>query len=258
MTKFKITATVPVGQYANIMPEIEVDAPTFDEARAIAMKKLEEIWEQYGVVPLRKRANKGIELECFTGGSIWFNKETHTYSNDKGEKYLSGSVFAHQDEKPFDSVTVSEAYAKKNGGEAQYYRDQWQLNSDCSSGFGTAIHAALELYGTYGVVHKHPFLKSVVESFYAAHKDEKAMYEAVIANHELKTCGTVDRLLIVDEKKRICRVQDFKTDGVLTLDKKAIYTKQLNFYKEIMTAAWWTVEGLDLFHWDGEWHTVTL
>lgn len=257
MQKFKITATVPVGQYANIMPEIEVEAETFEEARSVAMAKLEEIWDQYGVVPLKKKTDKGVELECFTGGSIWFNKETHTYTNDKGEKYLSGSVFAHQSEKPFDSVAVSEAYARKNGGEAQYYRSQWQLNGDCSSGFGTAIHAALELYGTYGVTHKHPFLKSVVEGFYVAHKGEQAVYEAVIANHELLHCGTVDRLLIVDEKKKICRVQDFKTDA--DLDKKLpLYKKQLKFYAEIMEAAGWKVEALELFHWAGQWKEVVL
>lgn len=255
--KFTIGATIPTTQYGNLQPSIEVEALTIEEARAIALPQIEELWDMYAERPLKKKTDRGIELECFTGGSIWFNKDIHVYTNQDGARYLSGSTYAAQYEKPFDTKAVSEAYAKKHGGEAAYWAAQWQLNSDCSRGFGTAIHAALELFGTYGVVHKHPVLKKVVESFYEVHK-EAAVYEAVIANHTLLQCGTVDRLVIVDEQKKICRVEDFKTDSETASMKFIKYAKQLNFYSNILRAAGWKTETPILHHWNGTWASIPL
>lgn len=263
--KFKITATVPTGQYANIMPEIEVEAGTYEEAKKEAMQRLEDIWKEYSVVPLKTNSsNRGKRVECFIGGYVNYDDLTHTYTNDKGEVYMSGSQYAKSLEKPFDMEKISQAMADKFGVDAKDLRAMWKLKGEISTGFGTAIHKALELYGRFNGLaetiekttnlHDHPVIKKAVESFYVSHKGEEARHEVFIVDHEAKRAGQIDRLLITGDKK--CRVQDFKTNADITKSLPS-YWVQLQFYADIMTANGWTVEGLDIFHWNGEWKEYT-
>lgn len=257
MQRFKITATIPTYQYSNLMPEIEVEADTFEEAQVIAMQRLESLWAMYGERPLNKKIDKGVKVECFTGGYLWFNKDTHTYTNDAGEVYLSGSVYAHQDDKPFDVEKISEAMAKRDGTNATDLRAMWGMKRDISAGFGTALHAAVELAQKYDEVHTHPVLKSAVDGFLGAHKGEVAELEIFVADHEAKRCGQIDRLLIIDANKKLCRVQDVKTDADLKKNMPA-YKKQLTFYTEIMEKAGWACQPPEILHYNGVWTTVPL
>ncbi len=55
VSKITITATIPVGQYANIQPSFElVDIANNNEAVDIAMIYIKRLWEQYGATPLRE------------------------------------------------------------------------------------------------------------------------------------------------------------------------------------------------------------
>lgn len=49
---FKVRAVIPVQQYGNIQPEIEVFAPTYEMAVAFAMPKIEELWKTYAERPI--------------------------------------------------------------------------------------------------------------------------------------------------------------------------------------------------------------
>jgi hypothetical protein len=49
---FKVRAVIPVQQYGNIQPEIEVFAPTYELAVAFAMPKIEELWKTYAERPI--------------------------------------------------------------------------------------------------------------------------------------------------------------------------------------------------------------
>lgn len=257
--KFKIGATVPTVQYGNIMPEIEVEAETLEEAQAIALPEIEKLWARYAE-PGKELRSSGQRLKAFVGGEIDYDDATHTYSWN-GEVYLSGSQYAKQFETPFDKAGISEAMAKKFGVAAGDIRAMWQLKSDVSTGFGTAIHAAIEMYERYGELakaldktshlHNHPIIQKAVEGFYALQiKDCPAEVEPVIVDHPSKRAGRIDRLLITGSKT--CRIQDIKTNADIT-KSLPVYWKQLDFYGEIMEANGWTVTGKDVFHWDGTW-----
>lgn len=260
--KIRISATVPVVQYGNIVPEFEEDVPPelVEETLAKLEERLRDFWSRYAEVG-KQLPTRGKRLKAFIGGEIFFDEPTHTYTNELGEVYLSASQYAKSLEAPFDSQLISGAIAKKFNADAADILAMWKLKGEVSSGFGKAIHAALELYGRYDGLakqlektthlHDHPVIKQAVTGFFAGREDEKAMYEAVVVDHTNKKVGCIDRLLVIDRKR--CRIQDFKTNA--SIEKSLpTYWAQLGFYKEIVEAGGWVVEGLDIFHWNGEWH----
>lgn len=265
--KYTIGATISLGNYSNIQPSIEVEAETFEEANAQAMPYIEQLWAQYGEKPMVTKSEGAVLLTAFAGGDIYYDDATHTYTNKKGEKYLSGSQYAKQFERPFDAVAISEKMAEKAGVRAEDIRAMWELKSNISTGFGTAIHAALELYGAFGGlakqlskdthIHDHPVIKKAVEEFYEGRDGELAVYEALVVDHAAKRAGRIDRLLLVPGPGKNVRVQDYKTNASLTKVKIDLYWKQLGFYAEILEAAGFKVTGLDIFAWNGEWKTYS-
>lgn len=81
--------------------------------------------------------------------------------------------------------------------------------------------------------------------------------------------GFVDRLLIIDKDKKICRVGDYKVNIKADVkDKKhkmsaeyehlpstklSEFTLQTNYYAFCLWKAGWTIQGLDAFVFEGEW-----
>jgi hypothetical protein len=258
---FKIGATIPVTQYGNLTPEIEVEAETFEAAQAIVLPQIETIWARY-CEPGRELRSNGQRIKAFIGDEIDYDELTHTYSW-QGQRYLSGSEYARQFEKPFDVNTVSLALSKKFNVAQSDVKQMWALKSEVSTGFGTAIHAAIELYERYRPLceameklthlHDHPIIKKAVEGFYALQSEHPAEPEAVVVDHTHKHAGRIDRLVILGPQR--CRLQDIKTNGSPEKVAKSLpaYWKQLEFYQRIMEAHGWAVEGLDIFHWDGNW-----
>lgn len=202
------------------------------------------------------------------------------------EGFLSGSKFPEQFYQPFDKEGILKAIVDKYGVEAEAVAAMWQLNNEASTGYGTAVHAALENYdrnfelgdkiksvkvlktktnvGPNKALSKNPFLKHLVESF---HKDFGGDYERLsevfVWDDEAKLCGSIDRLKIVDRKQKIVRIQDFKTDGNIHEKKYQLsdspfkkkmgnelldlHWLQLSFYAYILKKKGYTVEGLDVF-----------
>lgn len=217
---------------------------------------------------------------AITGGELLFNDESHEYFDDNGEKYLSGSVFASRYQEKFDAEIISAKMAKKYEVEQRDIKSMWSLNGEVSTSLGTAVHNALELYGKYlqlslktkgtneSALHKNELIKPLVESFFNGREQEVAGYEEFVVNVDHKLCGYIDRLLIVDKDKKICRIQDYKTNydiskpvkilspftDVVDGTKLGAYWLQLSFYAYIMVAAGWRVEGLDIFNLEnGKW-----
>lgn len=263
--KIKLGAVIPTVQYGNLQPEFEAEVEdklaleTFSELE----KRIQQIWDKYGEKPLKPNTNRKL-IEAFVGGPIYYDEATHTYTNEVGEVYLSSSVHAKTFDKPFDIERISQALAKKTGEDVEEIRAMWQLKSEMSRGFGTAIHAALELHGRFQSLcermgnttsmSEHPVVKKAVEAFFKGREGEKAEYEPVVVDHSTKRAGRIDRLLIVDQKKKICRVQDYKTDAVLKPEKLNTYWEQVTFTGGILTTHGWKVLGYDIFHWNGTWN----
>jgi hypothetical protein len=260
MTKVTLRAVIPVAQYANMQPEIEAEAETYDEAMALAETRMAQFWNKYVEGDKKLPTTAGQRITAFVGGQIDYDPVAHVYTWN-GETYLSGSKYAAQFDKPFDKQAIAGKMAAKHNVDGESIVRMWELKARASREFGTALHSALQLYGQYDGLakalekethlHDHPVLKKAVESFYAGRENEKAEYEIFVVDHEAKRVGQIDRLLITDEKK--CRIQDYKTNAVMTPDKLKVYFEQTKFYGGIMEAAGWIVEGYDIFAWDGEW-----
>lgn len=264
--EYTLEATIGLPEYSNVKPSITLsDVEDFEAAHNQATAYLDKVWAQYGK-QLPKVGGDRQKLEAFVGGEIYYDDATHTYTNEAGEVYLSGSQYAAQFSKPFDKQRIATAMAAKFKVSAQEILDMWELSADASKGLGTAIHAAMELWGKYSKIStlmektshisKSPILSAPAVSFYESRGDEKAEYEIFVVDHATKRAGQIDRLLITGPKR--CRVQDFKTNGELTKDKLAEYFEQLKFYGEIMQANGWEVEPPEIHHWSGiEWITHT-
>lgn len=288
MVEVPMTVVIPTGEYANIQPVVTGVGPTFEEARNDALQKAESF---YNSIEARAdfRLNLGApsaiptareEVKCYvTGVTAYFDPVGHTYIDAQGNQFTSGSVFAGQFEHEFNKAMILPKYAKKCNVDESLIEEMWTSKADASTTFGTALHKALETYGKYkdlcDLIGKdigiHPTLLPIVEAFFEGRDEEQAVYEPFVADMKNMRCGFIDRLLITGEKR--CRIQDYKTNADLykkgtPANLKAPYAYlpniplgrymiQLSFYKAIMEAAGWTVEGLDVMWWNGiEWKTI--
>lgn len=267
-----VSAVISTAQYNNLQPSITVQVDDdIEEAKALAMSHIVGLSQQYAeegkALSSGISANR-VKLEAFVGGSIYYDEQAHQYTNEAGEVYLSGSVYAKQFDKPFDMQAIAGKMEAKSGIPASTIIDIWKLKGDASASFGTAIHEALEMYGKYSEACKTlekdyhqsaiPVVKQIVEAFFSGRDDEEAVYEPLIVDHDKKRAGQIDRLLWVDKAKKIVRVQDYKTNVDLTDQKKMVYGHQLEFYSEILEAGGYTVQGTDIFWFNGkDWKTIS-
>ena len=287
--KVTLGATIPIAQYANLQPSFEVEGKTVDEAMDTAIAIMRRVWNQVSDKPLNVRELETVveyippttvDLTCWASGNVvQFDPVAHKYS--PGD-WLSGSAFAGKYTPDFPAEMIAGKMAAKTFDvEPAEILAMWALNAEASSTFGTAVHAALELYGRYlatshavkgtneSALTKNPILRPIVEAFFAGREGEVAVYEAFVADPVLRHCGQIDRLLITGP--RTVRVQDFKSNatlddketikapfkGMVASTKLGAYWLQLSFYAHILIRLGYTVEGLDIFHLQGDGSWVT-
>ena len=260
----KITATIPVCQYGNIQPEIEAD--TADEA----MAQIRELWKRYAepgrVLP---GATAGKLVKCaLGGGSCYFDEPTHSYSHPDGLAMLSGSAFANRYKKEFDD-SIAIRYAKTIGVDVEVVREFWRQKGEVSTGYGTSVHLALEIYGKFKgvfpddkILSGNAHIRKLVLEFYANNDTAHCLYEPFIMHGNL--CGFVDRMKKTGNKKII--IEDYKTNadiskgtGYLLPPFNSIkatelnkYGLQLSFYAEIAKRNGYEVEAIVIHHHDGD------
>ncbi|MFC9761688.1 PD-(D/E)XK nuclease family protein [Rhodococcus jostii] len=282
--KVTLGATIPIAQYANLQPSFEVEGATVDDAMAAAMATMKRVWDSVSDKPLsiketREAAAAGVELSCWASGTaVSFDPVAHVYGPGR---WLSGSAFASRFTPDFPAEVIAGRMADKAGVGAEDVLAMWGKNAEASSTFGTAVHAALELYGKYSdlswlvkgsdesALTKNPVLKPIVEAFFEGRAGEDAEYEVFVADPVLKHCGQIDRLAIEDDG---LYVEDFKTDhdlfkketisdpfkGVVESTTLGAYWLQLSFYSSILQTHGRKVKGLRVHHWTGsEWVTYS-
>lgn len=271
---YKISAVIPVGQYANLQPSIEVEADSFEEAEAKVLPYIETLWQKYGEKPLVSRSD-GFVKKSGLGGEFLYNEAEHKYKTLDGKDMLSGSAFAKRYSRPFDMSGVSAKFAEKHGLEASEIVEMWDCKREVSTTFGIAVHKALEYYGKHAKTIKktggefdiHPLIKQLVLDFYE-NRSANAMYEVFVTDGE--RVGQIDRLVITGDKK--CIVEDWKTNGSMSKGSGKMlapyddlkdtslnhYRLQLSFYADILTKIGWTVEGLRLHHLTDKWETINI
>ena len=288
LKEFTIKATIPTGSYANIQPEIKVEAATMQEAEEFAMPHIKQMFEQYSDVPLK--AKSVVEkLDSFNEDVvIEFDRINHTYTY-RGQRLESASGYAAKFSKPFDKVGISKNCEKSWGVPQADILELWDSNGKVAADFGTAVHAVLEHYfkrrelgqrileksskTVNPALPNHPFLQELVKGLEEIDTEEGIeLQELLISNVERGYCGLVDKLKILDMDKKICRVQDYKITyevekvgdkylepfDSLPATKLTKYQIQMSIYANMLQLSGWTVQGLDVFNYDGSWSKHTM
>ena len=229
-----------------------------------------------------------------------FNDTKHIYNMrwNGGTRVLKGgTTFIKRFFEPFDSKRVARQCSKYWGVDASDIEDMWASNGAVAGAFGSCVHLALEHYinyqkagdkitktrqasgkevdGNYAMP-KHPFLKKTItdlnkltDKLDKKYKVEEVVAEALVTDSKTGWGGLIDRLVIIDKKKKIARVQDYKVNigaekeeahskpkapfAHLPANKLTKYALQLSFYASILKKHGWTIEGLDVFIYEDCW-----
>lgn len=292
----KFGAVIPTQTYGNLQPSIEMSDVSIEEGIKVGVGFISDLFEKYsekgGLVPkeiikvvaTKKSFNEeGVEIE--------FEPVGHNYTHN-GKPLVSATEYIKRFYKPFDANTISSVLESKWGIPQQTIRDLWESNGELTSAFGNVVHRALELYDKfkdYGEIissqqkeksnyclPKHPILRSIVEGFLEINKGEigKVMTEVLLSDIKNGICGTADRIVIIDEAKKICRVKDFKVNiesdkvdksykvlapfNELPSQKLSKYQLQLSVYANMLEHSGWTVQGVDVYIYESEWRHYEL
>jgi len=234
------------------------------------------------------RSENAKLVKDFFGNEIFYDDVAHEYTNALGEIYLSGSAYASDDD--FDGEYWANDAVERYGlpPEAKdQILEMWNTNGEASRSFGTALHAAIELYGKYheladiididkktgkrkkldaktdknSALSKLPYLQEVALSFFTdERKAEKAFYEVLVVDHKNKRAGRIDRLIVTEDGKY--KIRDMKTNNKLAPKDKRGYTKQLSFYGDLIlanSAELVEEDPIVIHHWTGgNWEDVKL
>lgn len=246
---------------------------------------------------------KTVEPTMYNSVLLGKNIEVQEVNGHKRlEGFLSGSKFPEQFYAPFDEEQILEAMVKKYDVKKEDLLAMWAINSEASTNFGNSVHYAMENYDKNHVLgekvrnyvkkptkanpegvlsankalNRNPILQKIVNDFHELFGGDYIRFnEEFIWDKGLKLCGSVDRIKVIDFKKRVIRIQDFKTDADVNETKYQLTTSpfyaltqgdeptmgktlldyhwlQLSFYAFILKNAGWTVEGLDVYWLNGE------
>ena len=267
-----ITATIPVtGQsYTDLRPTISADS--IEEYRA----QLAEVGRLAGnelFVQRMEQNRKGKTKIVTEQGDLYFDPVSHEYEDEDGNKFWTGSTWAHQFEKPFDPQLIAPKVAEKKLTTVDKVIEAWDMKSEVSLSYGTTVHKALECGIKYGELPNNPHLAALVQDYLdMSHEDEQAS-ELFVVSMEDRMCGTID--VLVDKGKKHVIIRDFKTGDVykkvsLTPQAKdlwpdleskmiSLYQLQLSFYAHILSSLGYKVEGLEIYAEANEaWQVVKL
>lgn len=285
-----ITGGGDMSYGVNISLEYKLTEEEAPEARESVPSKTETLKVLNYLTKAIEGAQSGSKhaTEAYTSPLTGETIELEVVSGHKELKgFMSGSKFPEQFYQPFDREGILAAMAEKYNVDADAIEAMWNLNNEASTGYGTAIHAALENYdrnfklgdktksvkelktkpteyGPNRALSKNPFIKKIVEDFQDKFGgDYERLSEVFIWDTGLKFCGSIDRVRIVDAKKKIVHVQDFKTDGNIHEKKYQLadspfkdkignelldyHWLQLSFYAFLLEIKGYTVEGLDIY-----------
>lgn len=191
---------------------------------------------------------------------MMFSERDHSYTKD-GKKYIPVSKIIEQFIPKFEKYAI----AGRMKGDTQAILDEWELNAEISSLYGTSLHKGLEYFLRYQKFTKLPHIENVVRQFSKKYNWENLKSEIVIHDEELLISGTIDVLEVVGRNR--VNIIDLKTNyeiykaghGKLLhpfdhLENNKInkYRLQLSAYKELVESKGITVENILLEHWNGE------
>jgi len=267
-----ITATIPVtGQsYTDLRPTIS--AESIEEYR----EALAEVGKLAGndTFVHRMIQNKAGKTKIVTDqGDLYFDQEAHEYEDETGNKFWTGSTWAHQFEKPFDPQLIAPKVAEKKLTTVDKVIESWDMKGEVSLMLGSTVHKALECGIKYGELPNNAYLASLVQDYLDQTHDDDQVSEQFVVSMEDKMCGTID--VLVNRGNKHVIIRDFKTGDIykkvsLTPEAKefwpdlqskmiSLYQLQLSFYAHILQSQGYKVDALEIWAEAAEaWEVVKL
>lgn len=147
-----------------------------------------------------------------------FNEENHSYFDDKGIFYLSGTSFIKKFTKPFDKEKKAKAYAKKHKRKVEEVLAEWDKAGSDAILKGTFYHKIkeeelinqefLDIDGD-----NHDIFKPIWNGKIKVHHSQKlepGIYpELIVWSDKYKIAGQADKVIIT--KKGKINISDYKT-----------------------------------------------
>lgn len=197
--------------------------------------------------------------------------------------YMSGSRFPRKFFKQFtdeDKERVLDYYEREKDVKREDVEKTWEMKADIATGYGTAVHAALELYyghhkvgdkikgkdGINKAFSKNPFFAHIVKCAVEDLGPGNYLPEQFIWHEGLRFCGAIDLLQVVDKNTVI--IHDWKSNDSVTKrvyqEKESPFKKdvdntqlgeywlQLSFYAYILKQYGINVKELQIHHLDPE------
>lgn len=292
--KIEIKAVIPCGQYQNIQPCIAIDVDegeTVEGNTLLAMDWVKEFVKNYSEHGALPEVNAIVKLKSFNeeGIELDYAPVPHIYTYN-GQKLVSATEFTGNQYKEFNSSAIAKTCAKSWDVDEAQIIEMWSANGDLAASLGTLIHAALEHYDRHfamgekikakngkdnPAMPKHPLLKKIIEEFQLIDNergDGKVEVEVLLTDVKNLLCSRADRIIVMGEKR--CRIQDYKINvdsavedknskalapfDKLPANKLTKYAIQLNFERQLLEQAGWTVEGMDIYAYEDGWKYYSL
>lgn len=160
--------------------------------------------------------------------------------------YMSGSRFPRKFFKQFtdeDKERVLDYYEREKDVKREDVEKMWNMKADIATGFGSAIHAALEMYFTHykdgekikgkdGInkaLSKNVFIRYIVQTLVNDIGPGRYLPEQFIWHEGLRFCGAIDLLEVVDKNTVI--IHDYKTSS--DVKSKVYQEKDSPFKKDV-------------------------
>ena len=196
-------------------------------------------------------ASKGSQSVNLKNPTVYKSKvlgREITVGVDNGHIYLphytSGSRFPRKFFKQFtdeDKERVLDYYEREKDAKREDVEKTWEMKADIAAGYGTAVHAALELYyghnkvgdkikgkdGVNKAFSKNPFFAHIVKCAVEDLGPGNYLPEQFIWHEGLRFCGAIDLLQVVDKNTVI--IHDWKSNDSVT---KRVYQKKDSPFKK--------------------------
>lgn len=254
-----ITATIPVsGQsYTDLRPTIS--ASSIEEYR----EQLAEVGRLAGNDAFVQRMTKnraGKDKICTSEGCLYLDRNTHEYEDEEGNRFMSGSTWAHQFEKPFDPQLIAPKVAEKKLCTVDEVLASWDMKKEVSLSYGTTVHKALECGIKYNELPNNPHLSALVQDYLDMTHEDIQVSEQFVVDFEHHLCGIID--VLVDKGDKHVVIRDFKTGDVykktsltpearekwgLKNEMLSLYQLQLSFYAYVLKQNGYKVDGLEVW-----------
>ena len=256
--KIKMSSTIPVVQYGNIIPTIEMEGDNYPKLEKEVLSRLKSIWNRYCSTSLKENETdlKKFKKEVsFTNEEIMYNSDDHIYTDMKGNRLISGSVYAKQFAKPFDRKNILPRFAKKWEVSASLVDTMWNDNSELSRWYGNSIHKLMENwfnYGHLGCYHKpkNLILLNCLDTFPL--KDKKILSEILVSDIKRKRVGRIDGIKLLEDMEMTVDIIDYKTDAQIEKNLPKHFN-QLSFYAAMLIEFGYTIRKLEIWNYTDSW-----